>query len=208
MIDWQERFGGENYHYGSAPAAFVRTHMSGLGAGARILSIAEGEGRNAVFLAGLGYRVTAVEPTRSGRDKALALAAARQVTLDWRGDDLADFYWPEAAYDAALGCFFQFASPAFRARILAGLGRAVRPGGSVFLHGFSTRQLANRSGGPRIEEQLWTVPRILAAFPGWEVIRAEDYDAILDEGTGHSGHAALVDVIVRRPEQGTRGLDS
>ncbi|WP_348524695.1 class I SAM-dependent methyltransferase [Paracoccus marinaquae] len=199
MSDWQERFAGEGYHYGRAPAQFVQARMADLGAGARVLSIAEGEGRNAVWLAGQRYRVTAVEPTATGQRKALALAASQGVSLDWRAEDLKGFAWPEEAFDAALGCFFQFAAPEFRVRILAGLGRAVRPGGTVFLHGFSTRQLANDSGGPKIEEQLWTPERILPAFPGWQVIRAEDYDAVLAEGPGHSGPAALVDVIVRKP---------
>lgn len=198
-MDWNERFAGDAFHYGTAPADFVARHMAALGEGARILTIAEGEGRNAVWLARQGYCVTAVEPTATGRDKAMALAGRYGVTLDWRPLGLAEFDWPEADFDAALGCFFQFAAPDFRARILAGMGRAVRPGGMIFLHGFSTRQLANRSGGPRVEEQLWTVPTILAAFPDWPVIRAADYDAVLDEGPGHSGPAALVDVIVRKP---------
>lgn len=199
MIDWTERFAGEGYAYGEAPAAFVRERMGDLPEAARVLTIAEGEGRNAVWLAGQGYRVTAVEPTPTGREKAMTLAARAGVELDWRSEDLEGFDWPDAVFDAALGCFFQFASPDFRARILAGLGRAVRPGGQVFLHGFSTRQMRNSSGGPKVEEQLWTVPEILAAYPGWEAVRAEDYDAMLDEGPGHSGPAALVDVIVRKP---------
>lgn len=199
MVVWNERFSGQHFHYGEAPAAFVRDRMADLPPGTRILTIAEGEGRNAVWLAGRGARVTAVEPSSAGGAKAQDLAARHGVTLDWRAEDLDRFDWPEAEYDAALGCFFQFAPPDFRARILAGLAGAVVPGGVVFLHGFSVRQMANSSGGPRIEAQLWTPERILPAFPGWEVIRAEDYDAVLDEGAGHSGPAALVDVILRRP---------
>ncbi|MCF3972467.1 class I SAM-dependent methyltransferase [Paracoccus salsus] len=198
-MDWNERFGDESYHYGEAPATFVKTHMRHLGDAARVLTIAEGEGRNAVWLAAQGYRVTAVEPTEAGRRKALDLAARHAVSIEWRAEDLAEFAWPDEAFDAALGCFFQFAGPEFRARILVGLGRSVRPGGQVFLHGFSTRQMANSSGGPRVEAQLWTVPMILASFPGWQVIRAEDHDAILDEGQGHAGLAALIDVIVKKP---------
>ena len=198
-MDWNERFEGEGFVFGEAPAAFVHDRMAGLGAGARTLTIAEGEGRNAVWLAGQGYRVTAIEPTDTGGAKALVLAARRGVVLDWRQEGLEGYDWPENAYDAVLGCFFQFAEPAFRAEILAGMARAVVPGGTVFLHGFSTRQMANSSGGPRSEPNLWTPDRILPSFPGWQVLRAEDYDAVLDEGPGHSGPAALVDVIVRKP---------
>ena len=203
-MDWNARFEGQDYAYGTAPADFVAARMAGLDARARVLTIAEGEGRNAVWLARQGYRVTAVEPTDNGRLKALALAAQHGVALDWQARDLQDYDWPEGTFDAALGCFFQFAAPDFRNQILAGLGRALRAGGMLFLHGFSTRQLANASGGPRAEEQLWTVERILSEFPGWPVLRASDYDATLAEGPGHAGRAALVDVIVRKPEQGSR----
>lgn len=199
-MDWNARFEGQDYAYGAAPADFVAARMAGLGAGAQVLTIAEGEGRNAVWLAQQGYAVTAVEPTDNGRIKALALAARHGVALNWQAHDLQDYDWPDAVFDAALGCFFQFAVPDFRNRILAGLGRALRPGGLLFLHGFSTRQLANDSGGPRAEEQLWTVERILREFPGWPVLRAEDYDAVLTEGPGHAGRAALVDVILRKPQ--------
>lgn len=199
-MDWNARFEGKTFHYGRSPAAFVRDHMVGLGQGARVLTIAEGEGRNAVWLARQGYHVTAIEPTESGRAKALDLAARHDVKLDWWSESLDGFDWPDGSFDAALGCFFQFAAPDFRSRILAGLGRSVRSGGQVFLHGFSIRQMANSSGGPKIEEQLWSVPLILAAYPGWQVIRAQEYDAVLDEGPGHSGPAALVDVIVRKPD--------
>lgn len=198
-MDWSKKFAGKAYHYGNQPAEFVRAHMAGLDADARVLTIAEGEGRNAVWLAAQGYHVTAIEPTAEGRGKAMALARAQGVHLDWRIADLDGYDWPDGDYDAALGCFFQFAPPEFRQRILAGLARAVRPGGTVFLHGFSTRQMANASGGPGIEAHLWTPDRILSRFPGWQVLRAEDYDAVLDEGPGHSGPAALVDVIVRKP---------
>ena len=198
-MDWNDRFDREEFVFGEAPADFVRDRMAGLGIGTRILTIAEGEGRNAVWLAGQGYLVTAVEPTDTGRRKAMALADRRKVSLKWLQQGLEGYDWPPNGFDAVLGCFFQFADPAFRAAILSGMARTVVPGGTVFLHGFSTRQLANNSGGPRSEPNLWTVDRILPSFLGWQVLRAEDYDADLDEGPGHAGPAALVDVIVRKP---------
>ncbi|MGR3555030.1 MAG: class I SAM-dependent methyltransferase [Paracoccus sp. (in: a-proteobacteria)] len=198
-MDWNERFSREEFHFGEAPAAFVRDHLGGLGAGAHVLTIAEGEGRNAVWLARQGCRVTAIEPTGTGREKAMALAARHGVTMEWRQESLESYGWPSNGFDVVLGCFFQFADPRLRAEILAGMARTTMPGGTVFLHGFSTRQLGNGSGGPRSEPNLWTPDRLLPAFPGWQVVRAEDYDAVLDEGPGHSGPAALVDVIVRKP---------
>ena len=99
-MDWNARFEGKTFHYGRSPAAFVRDHMVGLGQGARVLTIAEGEGRNAVWLARQGYHVTAIEPTESGRAKALDLAARHDVKLDWRSESLDGFDWPDGSFEA------------------------------------------------------------------------------------------------------------
>lgn len=199
-MDWNDVFAGEAYHYGTEPAGFVQRQMGGLGQGTRVLTIAEGEGRNAVWLAGQGYRVTALEQSTNALAKARQLAETRCVEVDWRQGDLAGFDWPEAAFDAVLGCFFQFAPPDFRTQILAGMARSLKPGGTLFIHGFSIRQMANTSGGPKIPAQLYTVAMLKDAFPGWKIKRAEDYDGVLGEGRGHEGRAALVDFIAGKPE--------
>ena len=99
-MDWNERFSGEEFHFGEAPAAFVRDHLGGLGAGAHVLTIAEGEGRNAVWLARQGCRVTAIEPTGTGREKAMALAARHGVTMEWRQESLESYGWPSNGFHA------------------------------------------------------------------------------------------------------------
>lgn len=198
-MSWDEIFAGAEYRYGTDPAAFVARHLWRVAPGARVLSIAEGEGRNAVWMAGQGLRVTAVEPSANARTKAARLAAALGVTLDWIAADLHDFAWPETEFDAVLGCFIQFAAPEFRATILAGLARALRPGGLLFLHGFARRQIGYGSGGPGAVEQLYTLDLLRGAFPGWPVLHQADYDSTLSEGPGHSGRAALIDFIARKP---------
>lgn len=198
-MDWDQRFSGDAFLFGAEPAQFVRRQMAGLAAGTRVLSIAEGEGRNAVWLAAQGCAVTAVEPSPIALAKARMLAAERGAEVDWQQCGLEDFDWPAATFDAVLGCFFQFAEPAFRTRILTGLAQALRPGGTIFLHGFSRRQLENTSGGPRQPDQLWTLDLLSAAFPDWQQLRAVDYDARLSEGAGHAGRAALIDFVAIRP---------
>lgn len=198
-MDWNEVFTGEAYRYGTEPAAFVARQMWRVAPGARVLSIAEGEGRNAVWMAGQGLQVTAVEAAATARAKAARLAATRGVTVEWIAADLRDYAWPEAGFDAVLGCFIQFAPPAFRAAIFAGLARALRPGGLMFLHGFARRQIGYGSGGPGAVEQLYSLDLLRGAFPGWPVLHQADYDSTLTEGAGHSGRAALIDFVARKP---------
>ncbi|NEY91973.1 SAM-dependent methyltransferase [Tabrizicola oligotrophica] len=194
---WDERYKGKDYLFGTEPAAFVAREAGVLAPGSRVLCLADGEGRNSVHLAGLGHRVTAMEPSGVALDKARALAGARGVVVEFRQSGVETWDWSRP-FDAALGVFIQFAPPALRAAIHAGIARAVVPGGLVLLHGYAPRQIANGTGGPRAVENLYTLDQLRADFPGWEVLRAADYDAEIHEGTGHAGRSALVDFIARK----------
>lgn len=198
-IMWDERFSGEDYFYGTEPAGFVAAQAWRLAQGAQVLSVAEGEGRNAVWLAAQGLCVHALDGSAPALAKAQRLAAARGVSLTTEQADLARFIWPVAAYDAVFGVFIQFAPPALRRAIFRGMAQALKPGGLLFLHGFSVRQLVHASGGPKVAEQLWTLDLLRAAFPGWDIRHQGDYDAVLAEGPGHSGPAALIDLVARKP---------
>lgn len=195
---WDERYAGKDYLFGTAPAAFVADQGGVLPPGSRILSLADGEGRNSVHLAGLGHQVTAMEQSPVALQKARALAAARGTSVDFRQAGVESWDWSQP-FDAVLGVFIQFAGPALRATIHAGIARAVVPGGLVMLHGYAPRQIANGTGGPRAVENLYTLDGLRADFPGWQILRAADYDAVIHEGTGHSGPSALVDFIARKP---------
>lgn len=197
--EWEARFAGAGYVYGTEPAGFVARWAHLLPAGARVLSVAEGEGRNAVHLALRGARVTAVDGAAAALAKARRLAAARGATVAFHQADLAGWDWPLAAFDAVLGVFIQFAPPDLRGRIFAGIDRALAPGGLLLLHGYAPRQLGYGTGGPGRAENLWTLDLLAAAFPGYAVIRAADYDAEIAEGTGHRGRSALIDFIARKP---------
>lgn len=199
-MGWNERFAVQEYVYGKAPADFVARQAWRLAPGSRLLSIADGEGRNGTFLASLGLKVTALEPAPNARQKSAELAAERGVTLSMIDADLRGFDWPEAEYDAVLACFIQFADPAFRAEIFDGMAKALKPGGLALIHGFARRQPRYGTGGPGIVEQLYDLDLLRDAFPRWEILHQADYDAELDEGAGHAGLAALVDFVARKPD--------
>jgi SAM-dependent methyltransferase len=167
----------------------------------RVLVPADGEGRNSVFLAELGHRVVATDIAEEAIAKARKLSDARGVSVQFQYLDLQGWQWPEAEFDAVVAVFIQFAPPAFRDEIFAGMKRAVRPGGVVLLHGYTPKQLEYRTGGPSVVEQLYTAELLRAAFAEWELLRLEAYEPELDEGEGHRGRSAVIDLIARRPER-------
>jgi SAM-dependent methyltransferase len=164
-----------------------------------VLVPADGEGRNSVFLAERGHRVVATDIAQEGIAKARTLAAERGVSVEFLHLDLWGWQWPEAEFDAVVAVFIQFAPPAFRDEIFAGMKRAVRPGGVVLLHGYTPKQLEYGTGGPPLVEHLYTEDLLSAAFADWELLRIEAYECDLDEGEGHRGRSAIIDLIARRP---------
>jgi SAM-dependent methyltransferase len=197
---WNGRFASASYVFGTRPAAFVVDNEHHIPPRSCVLVPADGEGRNSVFLAEIGHRVVATDIAQEGLAKAQKLAAARGVSVEFRHLDLQGWQWPEAEFDAVVAVFIQFAPPAFRDEIFAGMKRAVRPGGVVLLHGYTPKQLEFRTGGPPVVEQLYTEPLLRAAFSDWELVRIEAYERELDEGEGHKGRSAIIDLIARRPE--------
>ncbi len=198
MTRWDERFAGRDYLFGTEPAAFLRRAAPQLAPGSRVLCLADGEGRNSVWLAGLGHRVTAMEASAVALAKAAALAADRGVAVERRQEAIETWDWSQP-YDAILGIFIQFADPALRSAIHAGMRQSLVPGGLALLHGYAPRQVGYGTGGPSAEENLYRLEDLRADFAGWEVLMAEDRDAEIAEGSGHVGRSALVDFIARKP---------
>ncbi len=197
---WNGRFATEAYVFGTRPAAFVVDNAHYIPPRSRVLAPADGEGRNSVYLAEMGYRVVATDIAEEGLAKARRLADARGVGVEFRRLDLHGWQWPEAAFDAVVAVFIQFAPPAFRDEIFAGMKRAVRPGGVILLHGYTPRQLEFRTGGPSVVEQLYTEELLRTAFADCEILRIGAYESELDEGEGHKGRSAVVDLVARRAE--------
>jgi len=191
MSMWDERFAGEGYVYGTRPNAWLASVAGRLRAGSRILSLGEGEGRNAVWLAQQGHRVEAVDGSAVGLAKAQRLAAERGVALATTVADLAAYRPEPKSWDAVILIFLHLPPP-LRAAVHAGVEAALVPGGRLVVEAFTPRQLALSSGGPRQAELLYEVATLRADFPviTWEELREEEIE--LDEGPLHRGRAAVV----------------
>lgn len=198
---WSSRFrdAGANYLFGVEPNQWLVRHVNALNACRKVWSVADGEGRNSVWLAQQGFDVTASEISPVALEKARRLAAGRGVSVSFERADLLSYAWPEAAYDALVAVFIQFVGPQERATVFAGMQRAVRPGGVLMLQGYTPKQLDYRTGGPSSVENLYTADLLRESFAGWEIIRLDEYEDELAEGAGHKGKSALIGLIAKKP---------
>ncbi|MEP0942116.1 MAG: class I SAM-dependent methyltransferase [Rhizobiaceae bacterium] len=197
---WDQRYDRPDYLFGTRPAEFLVQQAKVLSARSTILCVADGEGRNSVYLAELGHAVTAFDASQIGVEKARKLALQRTVDVEFNLSGVEDWNWSQQ-YEAVVGIFIQFAPPQLRQSMLSKMIEAVRPGGLLLLHGYAPRQVKYGTGGPPNAENMYTVELMQKTFADLEILRLEDYDANIDEGEGHSGISALVDLIARKPDQ-------
>ena len=195
---WDARFARDDYIFGTAPNAFLAAQHGRLLPGQRALCVADGEGRNSVWLARQGLVVTAFDIAPRGVAKARALAAQAGVAVDYRVAAVEDWDWTAEAFDVVAAIFVQFAPPAVRARLFAGMLRTLKTGGWLLLQGYTPRQLEYRTGGPPLAENLYTPALLRAAFAGHDIVELREHDAVLAEGTQHAGISALIDGVVRK----------
>lgn len=198
---WDTHFAREEYVYGREPNAFLAEHHLVFPKGARILSLGEGEGRNAVFLARQGYDVTAMDSSESGMQKLSQLAASGGVLVMQRLEDVAEADLGTARWDGIVMIFCHLASSE-RQALYPRIRRALKPGGVFLAEVFTPRQLDYSSGGPKDLDRLIEVPELVQAFEGFEIVLAEEEVVTLDEGPFHQGPASVVRVIVRRGANG------
>ena len=196
---WDARYAGEDYLFGRAPNAFLAAQAARLAPGGSALALADGEGRNGVWLAEQGLQVLSVDSSPVAQQKARRLAASRGVELRLELGDLETWTFPEAGFDVIAAIFIQFAGPALRTRLFGAIKRALKPGGLLLMEGYRPEQLEYRTGGPRIAENLYTEPMLREAFGDLEIIELVAYDGEIREGAGHNGLSALIDLVARRP---------
>ena len=196
---WNNRFAAPGFVFGTAPNAFLAAQAPRLKRGMSALCVADGEGRNSVWLASQGLDVTAFDFSPVALAKARAFAERSGVKVDYRASTVESWNWDERRYDVVAGIFFQFVGPAERVRVFAGMARALQPGGLLLLEGYGPKQLEYATGGPKKLENLYTEELLRESFKGLEILHLAAYDAEVDEGAGHSGMSALVDLVARRP---------
>lgn len=197
---WEDRFAAEEgYLFGTAPAAVLTDNPGLVVPGISALSVSDGEGRNSVWLAQQGMDVSAFDMSPTAVERAEALAIERGVTLEVAVSDWQSWDWSRQ-FDLVVGIFIQWADPDFRTRQFADMKRATKPGGRVLLHGYTPEQIAHGTGGPRNPVQLYTPGILSAAFSDWRIERLAAYERHVDEGRGHNGQSALIDLIAKRPQ--------
>lgn len=196
---WNARYAGEVYRFGEAPNAFLVRETARLAPGSRILAVADGEGRNSVWLARNGMTVHALDVSSVALEKARLLAERNRVDVQFEEADLGVWEGPTAAYDAVVAIFIQFAGPDLRARLFEMMKRTLKPGGLLLVEGYRPEQLAFGTGGPPVVENMYDETLLRAAFSDFEIVSIESYDAELSEGPGHHGMSAVIDLVARKP---------
>ncbi|PZX12795.1 methyltransferase family protein [Palleronia aestuarii] len=197
-MDWDARYAENAFLFGTEPAAFLTRHANQVAPGDRVLCVADGEGRNSVWLSERGANVTAWDASPVAVEKARGLAQARGVDVAFSVDDADTYDWSERSFDAVVAIFVQFAGPELRRRMFAGMKRAVRPGGTLLLHGYTREQIDLGTGGPSQVENLYTEEMLREAFGDWELSFLSAYEAVIEEGSAHAGRSALIDLVARR----------
>lgn len=196
---WNDRYRDQGFVYGETPNAFLVSHERLYRPGQRALAVADGEGRNGVWLATRGLQVLSVDHSEVGLEKARALAERHGVTLETLCVDLAEWDWPEEAFDHVVAIFAHF-PPHVRQSIHRAMLRSLKPGGLLLLEAFSPEQIDFQSGGPRDPDMLYSAVMLREDFVDGDIEEIADTVATLDEGPFHQGPAAVIRALVRRPE--------
>jgi len=191
--DWDERYAAPGYFYGTEPNDFLRSIADRIPRG-RVLMLADGEGRNGVFLAGLGHEVTSVDRSPVGLAKARALAEERGVSLTTVEADLATHRIEPGAW-AAIVLIFCHLPPALRRQVHRQAVEGLAPGGVLVLEAYTPAQLGRGTGGPQNPELLMTLVELRDELTGLDLEVAREVERDVMEGSGHQGRSAVVQIL-------------
>jgi SAM-dependent methyltransferase len=195
---WESRFRAPGYQFGKEPNAFLKAQAHRLPATGSALSVADGEGRNGVWLAEQGLDVVAIDFSPAAIEKSRALAAERGVRLRTEIADVTTWRWPATAYDVVVAIFVQVVFPAERMKFFANLKGVLRPGGLLLMQGYRPEQLAYRTGGPPEVERLYTRSLLQDSFGDMAQLEIHEHDSVIGEGAAHVGMSALIDLVARK----------
>lgn len=200
MNIWDQRYGTDEYFYGTEPNDFLREQAAEIPAGGEVLCLAEGEGRNAVYLAGLGLRVTAVDGSPVGQSKMRRLAEAKGVQVTEVLSDLGQYSIAPNRWDAIVSIWCHVPAP-LRARLHPEAALGLKSGGVLILEAYHPRQLEFRTGGPPTADLMMTLAAIQPELQGLNFAIAKETERIVQEGKGHHGPSAVVQVLARKLNQ-------
>jgi len=186
---WDARYAVTDYIFGTAPNQFLASQAALIQQGIRTLSVADGEGRNSVWLAEQGARVHAIDVSPIALAKAQHLATARGVAVQFEEADLLQWHWPDAQYDLVVAIFIQFAPPPARDAMIAGIKRCIKSGGLLILQGYTPKQIEFATGGPGSAENMYD----------WEILHLDEHTSFVNEGSHHHGMSALIDLVAKKP---------
>ncbi|MBK5937554.1 SAM-dependent methyltransferase [Halorhodospira halophila] len=195
---WDERYADpDEYAYGTQPNTFFASEAWRIPDGP-VLFLAEGEGRNAIWLAERGHAVTAVDGSAVGLEKARRLAAERGVEIETVHADLANYPIEPGAW-AGIVSIFGHLPPDIRREVHRRAASGLRPGGLFLLEAYTPRQLAYGTGGPPTAEMMMDLAGLRAELPGLELLVGQEIERRVEEGRYHSGLAHVVQVVAQAP---------
>ena len=187
---WNERYSKEDFHYGKEPNNFLKEELPKLTRG-KILFVGEGEGRNAVYAAKLGWEVDAIDFSHEGKRKAEKLAEEFGVKINYEIQDFADFIPKENTYDA-VGIFFIHLDENLREKLFAKIISSLKHNGKIIFECFEKEQINNSTGGPKNVELLYSLEDIVNEFIDLDFEKLSKEKVILTEGAGHNGPAMVI----------------
>ena len=195
---WDGHYAEAHYIFGTEPNVFLAAQKALLKPGQRALAVADGEGRNGVWLAEQGLSVVSVDFSAPAVEKAKKLAGERGVSVERHVSDVMAWNWPVNAFDVVAAIFIQFASPEQRPVLFQHMKDALKPGGYLILQGYTPKQLEYKTGGPSCAENMYTESLLRESFADMEILCLREHEAFITEGTKHYGQSALIDMVARK----------
>jgi SAM-dependent methyltransferase len=196
---WETRYAIDEYVFGKAPNYFLAACKPLLPKSGKVLAVADGEGRNGVWLSEQGLDVLSLDFSPTAQAKAKKLAAERGAKLTFEIGDVHNWAYPESAYDVVVEIFTQFSTPAERTKKWAGMRKALKSGGLLIVQGYTPKQLDYGTGGPKELENLYTRAMLEAAFGDFKDVRMTEEELEMNEGARHSGMSAVIGLTARKP---------
>lgn len=197
MNSWDKRFLSDEYLFGTEPAQALVKLEEHLLPNGKTLVVADGEGRNSVYLASKGFQVTATDYSEVGLSKARKLAKMQGQKVNYLVQDIYETNWSNNQYDNVIAIFIQFVPPEKQRSVLNSLRKATKFGGTLLVHGYTPEQVALKTGGPPNTDHMYTTELLNEIYSGMKIIISNEYRIVIEEGQGHNGMSALIDFVAK-----------